>query len=332
MLGPSQATQSSKHRLLETIYRNAVLLSTSRFTPTRIRPKKDRRTWIARATVVARRRCLRIFHLIVENPQARISYNCYNHIIGETEVKGKIFSEGKMYSPTLGLDIESNSVGSAWIDLKNKRIKMGDSVFPAGVEDSDVKRGAPKNQARRGYRSQTRITKRRAERKHRIQKFLLAKGWMPREKELEAKWLEQSNPWMLRKEGLERELTKYEFGRVLLHLSQRRGAYGFDVDEEEDDAGKIKDAISETRKAMKQNKARTFGVLMAAKFEERSQRVGSKGKAVRMPIRNRTKASGEGTYDFCADREMIWEEFDKLWEGQKKNEHGADVPQGYRSG
>ncbi|TKJ35539.1 MAG: type II CRISPR RNA-guided endonuclease Cas9 [Planctomycetes bacterium B3_Pla] len=222
-----------------------------------------------------------------------------------------------MHLTTLGLDIGSNSVGSAWIDLKNKRIKLGGSVFPAGVEDSDTKRGAPKNQARRGYRSQARITKRRAERKHQMRRFLLERGWMPSEKEQEAKWLEKSDPWILRKEGLERELTEHEFGRVLLHMSQRRGAYGFDIDEENEDAGKVKDAINQTQKTMEQYKVRTFGELMAIKLKERRTEVGRKHKKIAAPIRNRTKASGEGTYEFCADRSMIWEEFHKLWEMQK---------------
>lgn len=217
---------------------------------------------------------------------------------------------------TLGLDIGSNSIGSAAVDLRRHLIKMGDSVFPAGVEESDTKRGAPKNQARRGYRSQRKITERRAERKHRMRGFLLEKGWMPSDVDEEKKWLEENNPWILRRDGLERELTAYEFGRALLHMGQRRGAYGFDVDEEED-AGKIKEAISQTRKAMEECQVRTFGELMAKKFEERRKGVGRKSKMVRTAIRNRTKASGEGTYEFCPDRTMIREEFDKLWKKQK---------------
>ncbi len=222
-----------------------------------------------------------------------------------------------MYTTTLGLDIGSNSVGSAWIDLKNKRIKLGDSVFPSGVEESDTKRGAPKNQARRGYRSQRKITMRRADRKHQIRRFLLDKEWMPRDEEAEKKWLEELNPWILRKEGLDRALNTYEFGRVLLHLAQRRGAYGFDVGEEDEDKGKIKEAISDTRKAMANTEAQTFGQLMAIKFEERVKTVGKKGKTIRQPIRNRKKATGDGTYEFCADRDLIWDEFDKLWKKQK---------------
>jgi len=222
-----------------------------------------------------------------------------------------------MYSTTLGLDIGSNSVGSAWIDLKSKRIKLGDSVFPAGVEESDTKRGTPKNQTRRGYRSQRKITNRRAERKHQLRRFLLEKGWMPKEKEAEKKWLEHLNPWILRKEGLSRALTPYEFGRVLLHLAQRRGAYGFDINEKDEDTGKIKEAISDTHKAMTDTGSETFGQLMAIKFEERTKNIGIKGKIIRGAIRNRKKATGEGTYEFCADRYLIWDEFDKLWEKQK---------------
>ena len=73
----------------------------------------------------------------------------------------------------LGLDIGSNSVGSAWIDTEKRIIQIADSVFPAGVEESEKKRGAPKNQARRGKRSQRRSIERRAERKRMMRKFLL---------------------------------------------------------------------------------------------------------------------------------------------------------------
>jgi len=219
---------------------------------------------------------------------------------------------------SLGLDIGTNSVGSAWVDTDRRVVRMGVSVFPAGVEESDTKRGAPRNQARRGHRLQRRTTKRRAVRKHQMRRFLLEMGWMPKEPDAEKRWLDESNPWILRKEGLERELSAHEFGRVLLHMAQRRGAYGVDVGEEEDkDVGKVKEGISETRKAMSQYKARTFGELMAKKYEERRKKIGRRGKTVRGAIRNRTKASGEGTYEFCADRAMMLDEFAKLWDHQK---------------
>jgi len=216
----------------------------------------------------------------------------------------------------LGLDIGTNSVGSAWVDTDKHLIKMGDGVFPAGVEESETKRGSPKNQARRRYRGQRKNIERRAERKHQLQRFLLDKRWMPNTNEEQKKWLE-TNPWFLRKEGLKRELRCDEFGRILLHLAQRRGAYGFDIEEEEEDTGKIKEAISHTRDEMKKCNAKTFGELIAIKFEERRKKVGKKNKRIGMAIRNRTKSSGEGTYEFCADRNLIWDEFDKLWLKQK---------------
>ncbi len=222
---------------------------------------------------------------------------------------------------TLGLDIGSNSVGSAAVAVAEKKIVLGDGVFPAGVkEELETKRGAPKNQARRGYRSQRRITQRRAERKHQMRTLLLRKGWIPSESEQEKKWLEENNPWLLRRDGLERELEPWEFGRVLLHMAQRRGAHGFDVDEEQEDTGKIKDAISHTRKSMKEMKAETFGAFMAMKCEERRKEAGRKGKSIGRAIRNRTKATKEGTYEFCADRDLIRKEFDKLWQKQKSFE------------
>lgn len=222
-----------------------------------------------------------------------------------------------MFSTTIGLDIGSNSVGSAWIDLKRKSIKIGAGVFPAGIEESDRKRGAPKNQARREKRTGRKITKRRAKRKYEMRRFLLEKGWMPEDVDAEKKWLEDNNPWLLRRDGLKQELKPKEFGRILLHLAQRRGAYGFGVNEEDEDAGKIKDAISHTRKAMREVKAQTFGELMAIKYEQRRVQVGSKGKSIGKRVRNRRNAVGEDIYEFCADRELAWEEFDKLWEKQK---------------
>jgi len=217
----------------------------------------------------------------------------------------------------LGIDVGSNSVGSAWVDTDQHLIEMGVSVFPAGVEESQDKRGAPKNQARRMHRSQRRSIERRGERKHQMRSFLLEMAWMPTESCEQKKWLDEANPWLLRAEGLDRKLTPYEFGRVLVHLAQRRGAFGFDIEEEEEDAGKIKNAIGNTREEMQRCKARTFGELMAIKFRERRKEVGRKRKNIGLPVRNRTKSSGEGTYEFCADRDLIWHEFEQLWNKQK---------------
>ncbi|MBP7050810.1 MAG: type II CRISPR RNA-guided endonuclease Cas9 [Phycisphaerae bacterium] len=216
----------------------------------------------------------------------------------------------------LGLDIGTNSVGSAWVDTEQHTIKMGVSVFPAGVEERDDRRGAPKNQARRTYRSQRRSIARRAQRRHEMRTWLLESGWMPTDENAYQQWV-QLNPWMLRAEGLCRPLSASEFGRILLHMAQRRGAYGFDVEEDDQDAGKIKEAIDHTRQTMREQDARTFGELMAIIYRERRKAVGHKGREAHLPIRNRTNAAKEPIYEFCADRDLIHEEFQALWNKQR---------------
>ncbi len=235
----------------------------------------------------------------------------------------------------LGLDIGTNSVGSAGVDTDERIIKMGVGVFPAGVEESEDKRGAPKNQARRTYRGQRRSIERRAERKWQMRKFLAELSWTPTDTEMKL------NPWSLRKKGLDGELTPREFGRVLLHLVQRRGAYGFNEEPEQPEntekeeqenskntetkdkeAKKIKGAIDHAKEEMKNRNARTFGELMAVLYEERKtplQKKDANGNVIKVgqAIRNRTNAAKEPTYEFCADRDLLWNEFDTLWKKQK---------------
>ena len=80
---------------------------------------------------------------------------------------------------TLGFDIGSNSVGSAWIDHTTGQILTGTSIFPAGVDESDDKRGDPKNAKRRMAR-RTRITlARRAARKRQLRLKLISVGLLP---------------------------------------------------------------------------------------------------------------------------------------------------------
>jgi CRISPR-associated endonuclease Csn1 len=53
--------------------------------------------------------------------------------------------------------------------------------------------------------------------------------------------LDKTDPWILRCKGLAEPLQPHEFGRVILHLSQRRGALGFEADVS--DEGKVKKAV-----------------------------------------------------------------------------------------
>lgn len=240
---------------------------------------------------------------------------------------------------TLGLDMGSNSVGSAWVDTRRREIHLAVSVFPAGVEEGEDKRGAPKNQKRRERRGQRRSIARRAGRKRQLRRLLAQVGLLPAEGQawdhaLDKKGKEpRQSPWELRREGLNRPLTPHEFGRVLRHLNQRRGALGIRADsedeeqaeggkgrkrnskdDEQDEAAKaehaVKEAIDATRKALG---GRTFGQMIADLHDQRKSPVpGKKGKFFHAAVRNRRDA-----FEFHGDRHVIREEFDRLWETQR---------------
>lgn len=231
----------------------------------------------------------------------------------------------------LGLDIGSNSVGSVWIDRKTGEITAGVSVFPAGVDESDDKRGEPRNAKRRMTR-RTRITlARRAERKRQLRLALIDAGLLPEDEAGLKALLESTDPWDLRRKGLDERLAPHEFGRVLLHLAQRRGALGLKIAEldegEEEDAdaredGKVKEAIGEVLTKMLERNARTFGEFIAmirleriTPIETPDHREADRRKGPREwrgAVRNKA-----GSYEHCADRAMIRDEFARLWDTQK---------------
>jgi len=248
---------------------------------------------------------------------------------------------------TLGLDIGSNSVGSAWIDQEAGHVTTGVSVFPAGVVESDEKRGDPKNASRRTAR-RTRITlARRAERKRKLRLKLIEVGLLPTKAVCDAckrkdasvrsrtccfkGLLETTDPWELRRRGLDQPLSLFKFGRVLLHLAQRRGATGLksaDAEGEDDSGkdaadGKVKAAIGEIRTKMRERQARTFGEFVAIVRAERVTPITSED---RRPV-NKRKGPREyrgavrnkaDNYEHCADRQIIRDEFAELWRRQKE--------------
>ena len=237
----------------------------------------------------------------------------------------------------LGIDIGTNSVGSAGIDKGTHEIRYGVCIFSAGVEEKSKKRGEPKNHGRREHRSQRRQIERRSRRKRILRRVLMNSGLLPHDpKELEV--LFRLDPWQLRRKGLSKPLTPYEMGRVLVHLNQRRGAVlrpapshdgaeetksskSRKTSKEEGDEGKIRTAVRAARSLLD---GRTFGQFMADQLEERiceveGEKYGrGKSDPVRYsePVRNR----GEDNYEFCADREMIRDEFNRLWRAQSERD------------
>ena len=235
---------------------------------------------------------------------------------------------------TLGLDIGSNSVGSAWIDTENKTIELGDSVFPAGVDEQENKRGAPKNQDRREKRSQRRNLARRAERKRRLRKLLVQTGLLPEDPEDLRKLLDANRwpvpteegeyeqllktgytVWHLRRDAITRHLHPYELGRILVHLAQRRGAVGVETDPEDKDEGKVKKGMDRLKTLVNEHGVEaTVGQLLADLIDERRQT--DNGVTWNEPIRNRQYRISEDRMLF-AGRELIREEFHRIVERQR---------------
>ena len=210
----------------------------------------------------------------------------------------------------LGLDVGTNSVGSAWVDTDTREITLGVSVFPAGVDE----KRKPKAQKRREKRAMRRTVARKAQRKRQLRKVLAQNKLLPSSDVHDPEFVATMayDPWLLRSAGLARPLTPYEFGRVLVHLNQRRGWRAGAGDEDDADrkkeTGKIKEAVAALKATMRDGCAQTFGQFMATLRQERTHEAPAPYKD---PVRNRMES-----YEFHAERELVKEEFAKLWESQ----------------
>ncbi|OQB44671.1 MAG: CRISPR-associated endonuclease Cas9 [bacterium ADurb.Bin157] len=196
---------------------------------------------------------------------------------------------------TLGLDIGSNSIGWALIDNeKHKLTDIGVRVFPEGVDRDTKGLEKSKNATRREARSARRTRQRRNSRKLKLIKELQTVGLLPKqETELNKLFLTNHNPYKLRKKGLDEKLEPFELGRILYHLSQRRGFKSSRKNGETKDDGKVKKEANELQKLMDSANCRTLGEYFAI-LDPDEQRI-------------------RGRYTF---RSMHEKEFDLLWSKQ----------------
>ncbi len=225
----------------------------------------------------------------------------------------------------LGLDLGSNSLGWAVIDLtKADDVWVANRVESAGVRifsdgrnaKSKASNAAERREPRGARRNRNRYIKRRSEFMHRLVTYEL----MPKTS-VERKVLEAHDPWILRARGLDEKLAPYEFGRALFHLQQRRGfKSNRKTDKGDSDSGKVADATKLTLERMEKQTARTLGELFgkprlkAIKFNKTAP----KGKRQAQPLA-RVRKSGEGAkwaYKYYPTRDLIEHEFDTLWASQ----------------
>ena len=232
----------------------------------------------------------------------------------------------KIMSKTLGLDLGTNSIGWAIVDSESEKILgMGSRIFQEGVvnlgdgDGREISKNAGRTDAR-GTRRQ--FFRRRLRKRHLLRvlakhnlcpiPFSDVKIWTNKEvfgNDKFQEWIKLS-PYELRAKAIKEEISLHELGRIFYHMIQRRGflsnSRSAGADEKEssvifkgNDEGKI--GISSTMKSIEKDK--TLGSFLHSiqpkenkPFEDNLER-----------IRNR-----------YTTRQMYIDEFEKIWETQKK--------------
>ncbi len=192
---------------------------------------------------------------------------------------------------SLGIDLGTNSLGWAILDNdEGKILNKGVIVFPEATDEKDTVETPAA--ARRKARAARRLIFRRKLRKWYLLKVLIENGMCPLKPEELEKWKKEDiyplenleflewlkiDPYKARSDASEKEVTPYELGRALYHLSQRRGfkssrkdvvvsdieggegKKGKEQKEPKDDLGKVKSGISDLSKELEKSGCKTLG-------------------------------------------------------------------------
>ena len=239
-----------------------------------------------------------------------------------------------MSKKVLGLDLGSNSLGWALLNESDGHvdgiIDIGSRIFTKAVEE---KVPTPKNVKRRDMRLGRRVVQRRARRKERMLNYLVSLNLLPRElqghTQPEIVLNKLGDPYQLRTKALDQQLTRNEFGRILLHFVARRGflsnrkqVAGDLIDDpdsvellkeldsmptDDKDEGEFKADISEVRKSIDDAHARTLGEYLYKLNEGECKR-------------NRIYEGGH----LRTDRKMYQDELELIW--QKQSQYFLDLP------
>lgn len=222
---------------------------------------------------------------------------------------------------TLGLDIGIGSVG--WAVLQNRADGVPIKIENLGVriftKAEQPETGASLALPRREARGSRRRIRRRRHRKERIKHFIEEQGIMTRN-EMNALSTNSGfaqDVYTLRADGLDRRLTQDEWGRVLIHLAQRRGYYSNSTAEavkaeknkKDKEAGAVKQALSDNKTLMQEKHYRTVGEMFCK--DEKFTLIMPDGRTIRK-TRN-----APNSYRFTVTRDMIEAEAKLLFERQR---------------
>lgn len=179
---------------------------------------------------------------------------------------------------------------------------LGVRIFPDGRNPKD---GSSLAMMRRAPKAARRRRDRFLQRQRKLIKLLIGLGLLP-EREGERKRLERLDPYNLRTRGLDQRLEPHEFGRALFHLNQRRGYQSNrKADSKDKDSGVLKEAAKRLGEALAQDGGRTLGEFLHKRLK--------KGQEARFRL---TGAEQKAAHQFYPTRELVRQEFDKLWAAQ----------------
>jgi len=209
----------------------------------------------------------------------------------------------------IGLDIGANSIGWCLYELNSndeiiRLMRMGVRIFSDGRDPQTRTSLAVERRLARQMRRQRERT---VQRRHGFLNELIRSNLLP-EKEDERKQLVLLDPYELRDRALREALPLPQFARALYHLARKRGFKSSRKDrgdaERKKASGVIGKGTERLRELVQTAGCETVGQFLYLRHAERK------------PVLARPSNSGE--YEFYPDRALTLEEFDLLWERQRK--------------
>ena len=182
----------------------------------------------------------------------------------------------KRYS--IGLDVGIASVGWAILALDTDERPMGIIDLGSRIFDSaeQPKTGASLALPRREARGSRRRLRRHRHRNERIRQAIVNSGLLSKE-ELDGLYSGvQEDIYRLRVRALDEPVSRKEFAKILIHLSQRRGFRSNRRGEAGGEDGKLLKAVNENRQRMAEKGYRSVGEMLLLD-EEYSQHKRNKG-------------------------------------------------------
>ena len=204
----------------------------------------------------------------------------------------------------IGLDIGITSVGAAVVSLNSEDEPNGIIRLSSRIFDKPEvpKTGETLASVRRGARSARRILRRRHHRKERIRELIVSDGLISQSALnalFDGKKLEDI--YALRTKALDMPVSRDEFARILIHLSQRRGFKSNRKADKKGKDGELLTAVQDNIARMSDGNYRTAGEMF-----------------YKDPLFAETKRNKGGEYKGTVNRDMIEAEAREIFRAQRE--------------